>query len=377
MPNTTVRAAERLAIAILADPLETWHPRKDSTLALVAAALRRGHRVHLIEPGDLWARTEPGPASDADLAIEVISREVHWNGATPPTEGQTAAGDPPHPAPPHASRHAIHVDRGRPVAGARETCAATRFDAVLVRTDPPFDLEYIYATYWLERLEAAGVVVMNRPRALRDWNEKAALLRVPELAPPTLVTRQRDAILAFQRKHGAVVLKPLDGMGGRSIFQLKPGDPNTGVILDTMLDDDGGRRSSGRKTVMAQAFLPAYTEGDRRVLIVAGEPQPLVLNRIPAAGESRANLAAGGRGVVEPLSDRDRALCAILAPQLVEAGLDFVGLDVIGGHVTEINVTSPTGLREILRDGGLDIAERLVACVEQRVADRRRATTPR
>ncbi|MFN4262739.1 MAG: glutathione synthase [Thioalkalivibrionaceae bacterium] len=360
-----------LNIAILALPLEHFHPRKDSTSAMIAAALRRGHRVSMIEPHDLVitsderdatsfsksSESQPSPADTRPTAnIIAHARRVTW---------RRTSGDPT-----TVNANAIHVDHGHAVAAPPERVDAREFDAILVRTDPPFDLEYIYATYWLEHLAASGTICINRPRSLRDWNEKAALLRVPDLAPPTLVTRRRDAILGFQSTYGTIVLKPLDGMGGRSIFQLRPGDSNTNVILDAMLDDDGGTRSAGRKSVMAQAFLPAYTEGDRRVLIVGGEPQPLVLNRIPTPGESRANLAAGGRGVVEPLSPRDREIAAILAPMLVDAGLDFVGLDVIGGRLTEINVTSPTGLREILRDGGLDIAERFIELVETRAAQR-------
>jgi glutathione synthase len=234
------------------------------------------------------------------------------------------------------------------------------FDAVLMRKDPPFDMEYIYSTYLLELAERDGARVFNRPGAVRDFNEKLAIARFPEFAPPTIVTRKESLVRGFLAEHGDIILKPLDGMGGASVFRLHAQDPNIGVIIETLTH-------FGRRTIMAQRFIPEISKGDKRILLIAGEPVPFALARIPKAGETRGNLAAGGIGVAQPLSARDRQIAESLAPRLWELGLLLVGLDVIGDHLTEVNVTSPTCMQEIQQQTGFNSAAMMIDAVERAV----------
>jgi glutathione synthase len=226
-------------------------------------------------------------------------------------------------------------------------------DVILMRKDPPFDMDYIYATYLLEMASAEGVLVANRPDSLRDCNEKLFALHFPQCCPELLVSSDASALRNFQREHQDIVLKPLDGMGGRSVFRVKPGDDNIGVIIETLT-------AHGRHPIMAQRYLPAIADGDKRILLIHGEPVSHCLARIPMQGENRGNLAAGGRGEVRPLTDRDRWIAAQVGPALRERGLYFVGLDVIGEYLTEINVTSPTCLREIEAATGQPIARSFI-----------------
>lgn len=233
-------------------------------------------------------------------------------------------------------------------------------DAVLMRKDPPFDTEYVYATYMLERAEDEGCLIVNKPQSLRDANEKLFTAWFSEFTPTTLVTRSSAKIRAFHEKHKDVILKPLDGMGGASIFRIKEKDANLGVIIETLTEHES-------RYCMAQAFIPDIKDGDKRILIVDGEPMPYSLARIPAKGETRGNLAAGGRGVAQPLSESDWHIANTIGPVLKEKGLIFVGLDVIGDKVTEINVTSPTCIQEIDNAYGTNIAGKLMDAIEKRV----------
>jgi len=238
--------------------------------------------------------------------------------------------------------------------------ALAELDVLLMRKDPPFDMEYIYTTYLLELAEAAGVLVVNKPASLRDANEKFFALHFPQCCPPTLVARDPARLKTFLNEHHDIVVKPLDGMGGASVFRLRQNDPNLNVILETLT-------GHGRRSTMAQRYIPEVTAGDKRILLIDGEPVPYALARIPQAGETRANLAAGGRGEGVALGERDRWICAQVAPRLREMGLLFVGLDVIGEYLTEINVTSPTCARELDAQFGLDIGGDLMAAIEGRL----------
>jgi glutathione synthase len=235
------------------------------------------------------------------------------------------------------------------------------FDAVLQRKDPPFDVEYLASTWLLEHAEREGARVFNRPRALRDHNEKFAITEFAEFIAPTVVTRDLAAIRRFQAEQGEIVVKPLDGMGGAGVFRLSPGDPNTNSILETLSE-------RGARSVMAQRYLPAIKDGDKRVLLIGGEPVPYALARVPAPGEARGNLAAGGTGRAQPLSPADWRIARALAPVLAERGLLLVGLDVIGEHLTEVNVTSPTGFVEITTQTGFDVAGFFLDALERTVA---------
>jgi glutathione synthase len=232
-------------------------------------------------------------------------------------------------------------------------------DVILMRKDPPFNMEFVYATYLLEQAERAGVLVVNRPQSLRDCNEKLFATLFPQCTPPTLVSRRMDILREFAELHGDVILKPLDGMGGTSIFRHREGDPNLSVILETLT-------ANGTQQIMAQGYLPAIKDGDKRILMIDGEPVPYCLARIPAMGETRGNLAAGGRGEARPLTAHDRWIAAEVGPTLREKGLLFVGLDVIGEHLTEINVTSPTCIREIDNAFGTNIGSLLMDAIEQK-----------
>ena len=306
------------------DPLESIKPYKDTTLALMLAAQSRGWTLLYMELGDLWLRD--GAAYGRARPVKVFDDPQHW------------------------------FDLNEP-----QILPLGDLDAILMRKDPPFDLEYIAATYILERAEEAGALVVNKPRALRDANEKAFLSWFPQCAPPTLITRDMDELRAFQREHQDIVVKPLDGMGGASVFRVIPGDVNASVIYETLTH-------RGTRYAMAQRYLPDIEDGDKRILMIDGTPVPHCLARIPAEGELRGNLAAGGHGETRALTERDRWIAAQVGPELKARGLLFVGLDVIGDHLTEINVTSPTCLREISRDSGMDIAGQVIAAVEEKCA---------
>jgi glutathione synthase len=235
------------------------------------------------------------------------------------------------------------------------------FAAVLMRKDPPFDMEYVYSTYLLEVAERDGARVFNRPRAIRDHNEKMAIAKFAEFTVPTLVTRDAELIREFIDEHGDVILKPLDGMGGASVFRVREDDPNRNVIIETV-------GQHGARSVMAQRFIPEIVDGDKRIILIDGEPVPHALARIPKPGETRGNLAAGGRGVARPLSTRDREIAESVGPRLAAEGLLVVGLDVIGDYLTEINVTSPTGFVEITTQTGVDVAARFASALERATA---------
>jgi glutathione synthase len=243
------------------------------------------------------------------------------------------------------------------------TIALKDLDAILMRKDPPFDMEYIYTTYFLEMAESAGTLVLNKPASIRDCNEKLFALQFPECCPAHVVSRDEQTLREFHQTYGDVIFKPLDGMGGTSIFRIKPDDPNLSVIIETLT-------KNGLEQIMAQQFIPEIKQGDTRILLINGEPVPYGLARIPAKGETRGNLAAGGQGVARPLNDRDRFICKQVGPALKEKGLYFVGIDVIGDYLTEINVTCPTCIREIDQAYDLDIAGDYMNFIETLLSQR-------
>jgi glutathione synthase len=307
-------------IAFLIDPLASLKAYKDSSIAMMREAARRGHRVSVFEQGDMAWRD--GRVEARTVALTVSDDDTDW----------------------------VRI-------GASSTGELARFDAVLMRKDPPFDMEYVYATYLLELAERGGARVHNRPQSLRDFNEKLAIARYSRFTTPTLVTRSEAEIRAFLAEQGEIVLKPLDGMGGSSVFRLSRQDPNLGVVIETLTQ-------FGTRTAMAQRYLPEIREGDKRVLVINGQPAPYALARIPKEGESRGNLAAGGRGVAQPLSARDREIAETLGPDLKAHGLLIVGLDIIGSHLTEVNVTSPTCMREILDQTGFSVPAMVLDALE-------------
>jgi glutathione synthase len=308
-------------LGVVMDPLETIQYKKDTTLAVLWAAQDRGWSLFYMTPDALFLDGERPMAVAQSLTVH---REPdHWF-------------DVCHP----------------------QDISLAELDICLMRKDPPFDMEYIYATYLLERAERQGTLIVNRCHSLRDCNEKLFATEFPECCPTLLVSRDMSKLKAFHRQHQDVIFKPLDGMGGSAIFRAREDDPNVSVILETLTQ-------SGRQTIMAQCYLPAISEGDKRILMVNGEPVPYCLARVPLAGESRGNLAAGGSGRVQPLSERDLWIASQVGPTLKQRGLYFVGLDVIGDYLTEINVTSPTCLREIEAGSGLDIAGQLLDTLEE------------
>ena len=291
-----------MRIAVILDPIETLKPYKDTSLAIMREAAIRGHQLFVAFQGDLFLRQDK-------VRIRVQSFEF-------------PDGSP-------------WYQLGQYVEHAPQD-----FDVVLMRKDPPFDNEFLYSTYLLDLAVQQGARVLNNPSSVRDWNEKLSVANFPQFAPEFLVTRDNDLIREFLRAHGDIVLKPLDGMGGASIFRLTQLDPNISVIIETITD-------YGQRTVMAQRYLPQILQGDKRIVVIDGEPVPYALARIPMAGETRGNLAAGGTGVAQPLTVRDLEIATGVGKVLKQKGLFLVGLDVIGEHLTEINVTSPTGIVEI------------------------------
>ncbi len=312
-------------ILFIADPLESFQIYKDTTFAMMRELQSRGHTLSACEPKDImWQR-----------GTQVIAyvRDITLTGK--PDSWFVAQQQAPHERPQ----------------------ALKDFDAVVMRKDPPFDSEYFYATHLLEQAEREGACVFNKPRALRDHPEKLAILAFPEFIGPTLVTRDAEDIRRFHAEHRDIILKPLDGMGGAGIFRVKDDGLNLGSIIETL-------NKNGAETVMVQKFLPAISEGDKRVLVIGGKPVPYCLARIPQGGEVRGNLAVGGKGVARPLNDRDRFIAESLGPILHSRGLLLVGLDVIGDSLTEINVTSPTCFQEIFDQTGCDVAALFVDALE-------------
>jgi len=316
-------------IAFIADPLASFNIYKDTTFVMMREAARRGHALWFLEQGDI-ARLPSG-------LIEGRSAPLHLTGRD--DDGWYELGEPV----------------ARPLA---------EFDAVVMRKDPPFDMEYIYSTYLLEMAEQQGARVFNKPAAIRDHNEKLSIARFPQFTVPTLVTRDAARIKAFHAEHGDIILKPLDGMGGMGIFRVREDAMNLGSIIETLTGD-------GRATIMAQRYIPAIKDGDKRVLLIAGQPVPYALARIPQGTEVRGNLAAGGLGRAQPLTTRDRAIATALGPQLWARGLLLVGLDVIGDHLTEVNVTSPTCFQEIANQTGCDVAAMFIDALESAVREAR------
>jgi len=316
-------------LAVVMDPIEQVKFAKDTTLAMLLAAQGRGWALSYLEPGDL--RLRDGVAEGRVRPLSVKADPQGW--------------------------HSLGPAAVAPLGG---------FDIILMRKDPPFDTEFVYMTYILERAEDAGALVVNRPRGLRDMNEKVYTAWFPQCCAPTLVTRDMHEMAAFARSHGKIVAKPLHSMGGHSIFVLEPGDKNSRVVFETLTDE-------GNRFAMVQKYLPdIVVGGDSRVLLIDGEAVPYALARIPDAADNRGNLAAGATGVGRPLNERDRWLCQQIGPALSEAGMLFAGLDVIGGYVTEINVTSPTGVRELDRLFNLDIGGLLMSAIERRLSTRSR-----
>ena len=320
-------APKRLGVVM--DPIGAITYAKDSTLAMLLSAQQRGFELVYLEQRDLLLRD--GVALAGMRALTVRADPAGWFTLGPSIMSPLSA-----------------------------------LDCLLMRKDPPFDTDYIYSTYILERAEAQGVLVVNRPQGLRDMNEKVYTAWFPQCCAPTLITRDMTEMGAFLREHGRIVVKPLDGMGGRSIFVLQKEDLNARVVFETLT-------GYGQHFAMAQRYLPEIAEsGDSRVLLIDGEPVPYALARIPSAEDHRGNLAAGARGVGRPLNDRDRWLAGEIGPTLAAKGMLFVGLDLIGGFVTEINVTSPTGIRELDKQFGIHIADMLIAAIERRLDARPR-----
>jgi glutathione synthase len=321
-----------LDIAFILDPLPKLKIEKDSSVAMMAAAAARGHRLFACEQRQI--SLSRGKVVGDFVELTLTGEAPAWYRAGPPTERSLAD-----------------------------------FGAVLMRKDPPFDIEYLYSTYLLEHASRQGARVVNEPRAVRDNNEKYSITEFPDLTTDVLVTREPARLRAFVAEHEEVVLKLLDGMGGASIFRVRMDDPNLSVILETM-------NEFGTRTVMAQKYLPAIAAGDKRILLIGGEVVPYALARVPRRGESRGNLAAGGTGHAQPLSARDREIAESLAPVLLSRGLFLVGLDVIGDNLTEINVTSPTCFREIADQTGFDVAALFVTRLEALVAGSAGGTVP-
>jgi glutathione synthase len=309
-----------MKIAFLADPLAGFKTYKDSTYAMMVEAARRGHAIYAFEQKDMAL---------IDGAVRTLAARI------------TLTGD-------------AH-DWFR--ADAPEDVALTGFDAVIQRKDPPFDMEYIYGTYLLELAEQAGARIFNKPSAIRDNNEKLSIAQFPQFTTPTLVTASEARLRAFHAQHRDVILKPLDGMGGTGVFRIREDGMNLGAVIEALTNN-------GRSTIMAQRYIPDIVKGDKRILVIAGKPVPYSLARIPQNGEVRGNLAAGGIGVAQPLTDRDREIAGTLGPVLAARGLMLVGLDVIGDCLTEINVTSPTCFQEITEQSGFNVPAMFVDALE-------------
>ncbi|PCJ28239.1 MAG: glutathione synthase [SAR86 cluster bacterium] len=310
-------------LGVVMDPIESITVKKDTTLAMLLAAQSRGWIIHYMLQSDLYL--DQGHARATIQTLSVKDDESDWFSL-----------------------------------GSKSDIALSELDVVLMRKDPPFNMDYIYSTYLLEQAQRDGVLIVNNPQSLRDCNEKLFATQFPQCCPPVLVASSEEKLKAFHKQHEDVIYKPLDGMGGSSIFRIKANDPNLSVVIETLTDN-------GRLQIMAQKFIPDIVNGDKRVLMIDGNPVNYALARIPASGETRGNLAAGGTGLAQELTDKDRWICDQIGPTLREKGLLFVGLDVIGDYLTEINVTSPTCIREIDRAFNLDIAGDLMDCIQQKL----------
>jgi glutathione synthase len=321
-----------MKLLFVADPLESFKTHKDSTFAMMREAAARGHTLLACEPQQLrWQRGGPVLATVRQITLS----------------GRSGEGV-----------HDWFTEQPAQALALRDT------DAIVMRKDPPFDSEYFYATHLLGQAEREGARVFNKPAALRDHPEKLAILEFPQFIGPTLVTRDEADVRAFHAEHRDIILKPLDGMGGMGIFRVGPDGLNLGSIVETL-------NQGGATTIMVQKYLPEIVKGDKRVLVIGGEPVPFALARIPQGSEIRGNLAAGGKGVAQPLSARDREIAEALGPVLAARGLLLVGLDVIGDHLTEINVTSPTCFAEITQQTGFNVAQRFMDALEQALAQAR------
>ncbi|MGL1959176.1 MAG: glutathione synthase [Colwellia sp.] len=317
----TISTAIKLGIVM--DPISHVKVAKDSSMAMMLEAQARGYEIYYMEMKDLYLLQ--GQARATTHKVNVFDNSEHWYELSDPQD-----------------------------------IALSELDAILMRKDPPFDTEFIYATYMLERAEVEGTLILNKPQSLRDCNEKLFTAWFADLTPRTLVTRNATQIRQFHQEQKDIIIKPLDGMGGSSIFRIKEQDANVGVIIETLTEH-------GQQYAMVQEYLPEIVNGDKRILIVNGEPMPYCLARIPAKGETRGNLAAGGRGVARPLSPTDKLIADTIAPELKKRGLFFVGLDVIGDKVTEINVTSPTCIREIEAAYPINISGKLMDAIEENI----------
>lgn len=313
-----------IKLGIVMDPIDDINYKKDSSLAMLWAAQQKGWELFYMEQSDLYSRDGDVRARMAPISVDMNPNK--W------------------------------FERE-----AYQDLSLTELDVILMRKDPPFDNEFIYTTHLLAVAEAAGVLIVNRTQSLRDFNEKLFATHFPQCCPPVLVSRSEERLKAFHAEHKDVIFKPLDGMGGSSIYRIKEDGLNLGVVIETLT-------KFGQETIMAQRYIPEIVEGDKRILMINGEPIDYALARIPSQGETRGNLAAGGRGEGRPLSERDRWIAAQVGPKLREAGLLFVGLDVIGDYLTEINVTSPTCIRELNDQFGLDIGMQLMDCIEEQLA---------
>ncbi|GAA6135434.1 glutathione synthase [Oceaniserpentilla sp. 4NH20-0058] len=316
-----------IKVGIVMDPIESITFKKDTSIALLNAAQGKGWELFYLEDKDLALENGVAVGNMAPLTVKMDPE--NW------FERQPASWQP-----------------------------LADLDVILMRKDPPFDNEYIYNTYILERAEEQGTLIVNKPQSLRDCNEKVFATAFPQCCPEVLVTQSAERLRAFHQQHGDVIFKPLDGMGGSSIFRLKADDPNVSVIIETLTDH-------GNSSIMAQKYIPEIKQGDKRILMIDGEPVSHCLARVPAKGETRGNIAAGGTGITQTLSERDLWIANQIGPTLKEKGLIFVGLDVIGDYLTEINVTSPTCVREISRDSGQDVAMMLMDAIEKRLDVRR------
>jgi len=310
-------------LAFILDPLDTIKTYKDSSFAMMEEAARRGHQLFVIHQEQLLCRDSVARAIAAPIRI-TGDKEAWYE------------------------------------LGETSELPLSAYDAVVMRKDPPFDMEYVYSTYLLELAETQGALVVNRPRAVRDNNEKFSITRFQQLTVPTLITRLEKEIRAFLEINGDIVVKPLDGMGGTSVFRLHRADYNIGVVIETVTH-------YGRRTVMAQRYIQEIVKGDKRIILIDGKPAPYALARIPKQGETRGNLAAGARGVAQPLSARDEEIAHTVGATLAAEGMLLVGLDVIGDYLTEINVTSPTGMREIMEQTGCNVAGLMIDALEQRI----------
>ena len=317
-------SAKTLRVGVVMDPIESITPKKDSSLAMLLEAERRGAEIHYLLQKDL--KLVAGVALGHSTLLRVSDDNDDWF-----------------------------------EKGAQQEIHLGDLDVILMRKDPPFDMEFIYTTYILDRAESAGALIVNQPQALRDMNEKAYTAWFAECAPLTLITRSMAEMKEFMQEHGRIVVKPLDGMGGKSIFVVIDGDNNANVIFETLTDN-------GNRFAMAQVYIPEISDGDKRILLIDGEPVPYALARIPPADDNRGNLVMGAAGEARELTEHDRWICTQVGPVLKERGVIFAGIDVIGDFMTEINVTSPTGIRELDRAFDLNIAADLFDAIENRLA---------